>query len=1112
MLQQEGFRLSYVEIYNWGTFDGQIWKLQPNGKNSLLTGANGSGKTTLVDAVLTLLVPPNKRHYNQSSGAESKRERDENSYVLGAFGTLQSDSGLAAKTKYLRTKNDFSILLAVFFNDETKEYLTLAQSRWFSDNDLKRSYMVSSTALTIEEYFLPFDTGGVWRQRLKKKHGVEEFDSFSKYAQRFSKTFGFKSEKALVLFAQTVGIKVLGNLNEFIRTNMLEENDAESEFSNLRELYDNLLTAHKAIEKAREQAALLEPILENSVLYRQANKELTETAELQELIAYYFAQQKISLYSIARQELENDILRKSNQIEDTRRIIGEFGLQRDELNVSISGNKAYEQLQQLERNIKQAEQDLSERQKRANVYNKLVESVDWKTNPLEKAFYLGLEDAKKGITQAETEVHELEDKEFLIKTEFDKTQQLLAEQKAQLVSLQQRKNRVPIEQINMRTALINKLNIPENQLPFVAELIKINEPEWELAGEKLLRPLALTVLVKEENIDAVSRYVEKNDLEGKFFYVKMAKNAQSTEGGKLPKSSILQKIEVKKGSDFTTELEVYLRQNYNYQCTVGIAELQRNDYALTDSGLIKTYNNYEKDDSINQKEHFILGWDNRETIIATQRNAKATEELIQDLNRQIRQSKTERNNLQSRRDTLTRLLNFENFAEIDWKSATKVVQDLKSQKEILSTSSNQLQTLQKQLETVKQDIEQKDKERERYFNEKTRLETRLEGYLEQIKASEAFLSNAPKADINWSIYRPKIEPLFEGKELAINTIAALEPKVTKSIGDLKERKQKDVANFERRLTLDMQRFINPNAEILAKYPNWSADVLDLKADVGYLTEFEDFHKKLSEEDLPKHQKRFKEWLNERLIFDIANFKTSLENKESIILESIEEINASLRDINFNAHPQTYIELDIHKSRDVAVRDFRQLLRDAMPDPTKLIRNEDSELEASFIRIKTIIEELSNNEVWRKKVTDVRNWLEFAAIERYRTDNQQRQYYVDSQSLSGGEKAKLAYTILASAIAYQFGIRNEDLRKKSFRFAVVDEAFSKVDPENAVYAMELFKQLNLQLMVVTPLDKINLAEPYIHSVHYVENKEKKNSVVYDLPMKVYYSKKEEFTKE
>ena len=115
----EGYRLQAVEIYNWGTFDEKIWKLTPNCKNSLLTGANGSGKTTLVDAIITLLVPPGKRHYNQSSGTTSKRERNEKTYALGAYVTVQSESGLAAKTKYLRTKDDFSILLGVFYNPST---------------------------------------------------------------------------------------------------------------------------------------------------------------------------------------------------------------------------------------------------------------------------------------------------------------------------------------------------------------------------------------------------------------------------------------------------------------------------------------------------------------------------------------------------------------------------------------------------------------------------------------------------------------------------------------------------------------------------------------------------------------------------------------------------------------------------------------------------------------------------------------------------------------------------------------------------------------------------------------------------------------------------------
>ena len=43
-----GFRLQYMEVYNWGTFDEHIFRIAPEGNNSLLTGANGSGKTTLV--------------------------------------------------------------------------------------------------------------------------------------------------------------------------------------------------------------------------------------------------------------------------------------------------------------------------------------------------------------------------------------------------------------------------------------------------------------------------------------------------------------------------------------------------------------------------------------------------------------------------------------------------------------------------------------------------------------------------------------------------------------------------------------------------------------------------------------------------------------------------------------------------------------------------------------------------------------------------------------------------------------------------------------------------------------------------------------------------------
>lgn len=64
-----GFKLDYLEVWNWGTFDQKVYCMNTQGNNSLLTGANASGKSTLVDALLTLLVPlKRQRFYNQSSG------------------------------------------------------------------------------------------------------------------------------------------------------------------------------------------------------------------------------------------------------------------------------------------------------------------------------------------------------------------------------------------------------------------------------------------------------------------------------------------------------------------------------------------------------------------------------------------------------------------------------------------------------------------------------------------------------------------------------------------------------------------------------------------------------------------------------------------------------------------------------------------------------------------------------------------------------------------------------------------------------------------------------------------------------------------------------------
>ena len=244
-----GYRLSYLEFFNWGTFHNRIYRIAPDGNNSLLTGANASGKSTLIDALLTLLVPNKKdRFYNQSSGNDKKGDRTEETYVLGNYGNIQSEGESTTRTQQLRDKNTHSILLVSFKNNH-QSIVTLFQVRWFVNSELKCLYGFSTTPLTIQADFSGFNgSRGDWKKTLENQYNanvprrqIEFFDKIKDYKDRIILTLGLRSEKALTLFNQIVGVKVLDDLDEFIRNNMLEQRDAEGEYASLNDNFSTLI-------------------------------------------------------------------------------------------------------------------------------------------------------------------------------------------------------------------------------------------------------------------------------------------------------------------------------------------------------------------------------------------------------------------------------------------------------------------------------------------------------------------------------------------------------------------------------------------------------------------------------------------------------------------------------------------------------------------------------------------------------------------------------------------------------------------------------------------------------------------------------------------------------
>lgn len=91
--------------------------------------------------------------------------------------------------------------------------------------------------------------------------GAEVFDNFPPYGAWFRRRFGIENEQALELLHQTVSMKSVGNLTDFVRSHMLEPFDVVPRIAALIIHFDDLNRAHKAVLKAKRQVELLSPLV-----------------------------------------------------------------------------------------------------------------------------------------------------------------------------------------------------------------------------------------------------------------------------------------------------------------------------------------------------------------------------------------------------------------------------------------------------------------------------------------------------------------------------------------------------------------------------------------------------------------------------------------------------------------------------------------------------------------------------------------------------------------------------------------------------------------------------------------------------------------------------------
>ncbi len=1108
-----GFRLSEVQVYNWGTFHNKVITLTLDGKNSLLTGDIGSGKSTLVDAITTLLVPSHRVAYNKAAGADFK-ERSLRSYVMGYYKSERSEGGYATKPVPLREAGTtHSVILGVFYNEVLSQTVSLAQVFFQKDSSGQpdRFFIVADRALSIQGDLSDFGKElSALKRRLKKEDAVEVYTRFNEYGFAFRRRFGLKNEQALDLFHQTVSLKTVGNLTSFVQDHMLESFDAITPIDNLIHHFEDLDRSHNAILRAKRQIQALSPLVANLDQHQGVDQDVREKSDIRDELKYFFAEYKRGLYA---QQLEKNLALQEKQaqlLENSSHRLASLQHDRDQTNQSIAATAGV-RLEILTSRRESLEREKKTSLSRAESYEMIAQRLGLAPLAGIGQFIDNQEASRVRMMTVVDTRNEIES----AKSELDYTvrnQRLEHEAlEAEISSLKGRKSNIDGKQIEIRRRLCSELFLEESSLPFIGELLAVKDEnlEWEGAIERVLRSFALTLLIPDSLYKKVAQWVDSTHLKGRLVYYRVI-DADQTKSDRIPPGSIIGKLTVKGDSDYSSWLEKELFKRYgDLMCCEDLVQFRRVSRGFTRSGQVKgSPVHHEKDDrsAITDRRRYVLGWINTSKTAELERLKGQKDLEIQDLESKIVELKTKQDDLERQIHDLRSLMNFTDYEELDWKTLAAKIEEVKAEidaeRRLRESRSDILASLEEKLAQINAKLGSEGKLHSELLMKMGKVESTMEYLREKLPDVEQLLQQCPQPI---GKICARIDPLVS--TYLGHTRLSLEHSETAE-RTFRDTIQTEIDVAKRKLERLRDSIIAVMGDFNREYPTETRD-MDPSIESG--NEYRRVLDELVSENLPKFEEQFKVLLNENTIREIAGFQAKLNKESQQIKERVDQINKSLHGIDYNK--DRYILLEAMNTNDMEIRTFRQDLRSCI-EGSLGGQHDQQYSETKFLQVKSLINRFKGREGysdldkrWKEKVTDVRNWFAFAASERWREDDDEYEHYTDSGGKSGGQKEKLAYTVLAASLAYQFGLEWGEVRSRSFRFVVIDEAFGRGSDESAHYGLDLFKRLNLQLLIVTPLQKIHIIEPYVSSVGFVHNPAGKESVLRTFSIEEYAKEKE-----
>ncbi|MHA0285669.1 ATP-binding protein [Mycobacterium sp. C3-094] len=1081
----EQFHLSRLQVINWGVFDG-YHSIPFSEGGALIAGASGSGKSSLLDAISLGFLPFNRRNFNASgdntAAGSSAGRRTVDKYVRGAWG--QRSDGGTSRVMYLRGDGTAWSAVAVTYASDSGRTVTGLVLKWLtgeSRNDSSSRFVLGDGDLGIEDVCNRwaagrFDTGvfkdNGWRFTTK----VE-----SQYLAQLYATIGIRaSDAAQQLLGKAKSLKSVGGLEQFVREFMLDEPDSLARLPEALKQIDPLVEARELLAVAQRKRKILGDIEKIQQRYASESTDLgiIDLVDLP-MVRAYTDHVRLAQCPAQIAQLDTTIDQLENEYEDVTRSLNLAKAEADSLNAQISGTSA--NIGPLQSQVTAAETEAEQIERRRAAYEDMLAAQDLEVPDTADEFWNLREELLQQATDLLAKVER--NREASTDAEYaQKAARMTRDDAAkELKRVEHVGSALPEFALLMRDQICAAVGVNAAELPYVAELmdLRADQTRWRTAVEKVLRGVGLRLMVPDQHWTAVLQFVNDTNMRGRLALHHVRAKMLGAEPDVPEPNTLAGKLfAVDPDHPCAAEAVDIVSAAGDHVCVDTPEVFARFRRAVTDTGLYKDSDRLAiKDDRrpLKQSEYLYQG-DVTAKINALTIDLAAAEEAYQKARRTADDIAAQRQQWRDRAAACKAICEqFPQWSQIDTETADGHAERLREQYELLLADNPDIEALNARADECWSQIQKLMTRRGAIQTRRDDLDARRTRLLElEERLSPAFVSE-PLTELltRYSAQLPVSLELLDPEPFRDALFGAIK----------KEREQ--LRESRRRSYDELARILNTfDTAFPDAIPNDSDNFDERVHDYVALC------RHIDERELPEAYERMMRLVTEQAPDAILTLHRVAEQETRRIAEQIERVNTGLGAVEFNRGTRLTLRATprsltaVSELTDIVRAISRRIAEVGLGDKQAIL-----DQYADILRLRNRLASTApEDKAWTRDALDVRNRFTFDCAEWDVASDELIRTHSNAGDNSGGEQEKLMAFCLAGALSFNLASPDSADNKPVFAQLMLDEAFSKSDPQFAQQALQAFRKFGFQLVIVATVQNATTIQPYIDSVVMVSKTE------------------------